>query len=339
MLHPGSIYAAPTTLVSLENTHNFAGGAVWNIDGYRAVAARAHEAGAWVHVDGLRLFNATAASGVPLRDWAAPVDSIWVDFTKGLGAPIGAVLAGSAEFIQRARRYKHVFGAAMRQAGIAAAGCLHALDNHVERLADDHANAARLAAGLAAAGCQVVPVETNIVFFDPPTGLTIDEFHEGERQLASGFSQADQSDYDWWYSADAEFSLNDADYVAAINGLLIAARHERLRINPLQASHGSPRLLGPSFVLPLAPGRVLSVADTEGGLIIETSSNLQYISNTETAGLVSRESISLRAYPRSKRPRRMITATVDGGLLLTTLLGEHVIPPNRRRVWPPPSYW
>ncbi len=179
VLHPGSLYAAPTTVVSMENTHNFAGGTVWPIDQYRAVAERAHEVGARVHVDGARLFNATAASGVPLRDWAEPVDSIWVDFTKGLGAPIGAVLAGSTEFIAQARRYKHVFGAAMRQAGIAAAGCLYALDHHVERLTDDHANAARLAAGLVAAGCEVVMPETNIVFFDPPADTNIDDFVSG----------------------------------------------------------------------------------------------------------------------------------------------------------------
>jgi threonine aldolase len=105
---------------------------------------------------------------VPFEAWAEPVDSIWIDFTKGLGAPIGAVLAGRADFIARARRYKHVFGAAMRQAGIAAAGGLHALDHHVERLADDHRRAARLAEGLVELGCRVDPVETNMVFFDPP---------------------------------------------------------------------------------------------------------------------------------------------------------------------------
>jgi threonine aldolase len=95
------------------------------------------------------------------------VDSIWIDFTKGLGAPIGAVLAGGADLVARARRYKHVLGAAMRQAGIAAAGCLYALDHHVDRLAEDHAHAERLACGLRDLGCTVDPVETNIVFFDP----------------------------------------------------------------------------------------------------------------------------------------------------------------------------
>jgi threonine aldolase len=154
--------------VSLEQTHNFAGGTVWPLEQYRAVSEVAHAGGAAVHVDGARLPNAVVASGVPFRTWAEPVDSLWIDFTKGLGAPIGAVLAGSTDLVARARRYKHVFGAAMRQAGIAAAGCLHALDHHVERLADDHRRAARLGAGLAEVGCRVDPVETNIVFFDPP---------------------------------------------------------------------------------------------------------------------------------------------------------------------------
>jgi threonine aldolase len=114
------------------------------------------------------------ASGVPFRDWAGPVDSLWIDFTKGLGAPIGAVLAGGVDLVARARRYKHVFGAAMRQAGIAAAGCLHALDHHLDRLADDHAAAARLGEGLTDLGCRVDPVETNMVFFDPPPGGPVD---------------------------------------------------------------------------------------------------------------------------------------------------------------------
>jgi threonine aldolase len=113
--------------------------------------------------------NAAIASGTPASEFAASTDSLWIDFTKGLGAPIGAVLAGTKEFIGEARRYKHMFGGAMRQAGIAAAGCLHALDHHVERLAEDHDNARRLAEGLAAiAGIRLITPtpESNIVFFD-----------------------------------------------------------------------------------------------------------------------------------------------------------------------------
>src|SRR5215210_6593876 len=171
-MHPGSLHVTPTRLVSVEQTHNFAGGTVWPFDRYRAVCEVAHAGGAAVHVDGARLANAVVASGGPFRTWAEPVDSLWIDFTKGLGAPIGAVLAGGADLVAEARRYKHVFGAAMRQAGIAAAGCLHALDHHLDRLAEDHANAARLAEGLADLGCPVEPVETNMVFFDAPGGDT-----------------------------------------------------------------------------------------------------------------------------------------------------------------------
>ncbi|MEY3072676.1 MAG: hypothetical protein RLZZ353_872, partial [Actinomycetota bacterium] len=99
--------------------------------------------------------------------WGGRVDSVWIDFTKGLGAPLGAVLAGSREFIERAWTVKHRVGGAMRQAGMMAAGCLHALDHHVERLADDHANLRRLAEGLAALGVTTTPPDTNILFIDP----------------------------------------------------------------------------------------------------------------------------------------------------------------------------
>jgi threonine aldolase len=154
-------------LVSLEQTHNFAGGTVWPLDVYEAVAAAAHARDVPVHVDGARLMNAVVASGVAAQRWGSVVDSVWIDFTKGLGAPFGAVLAGSSAFIERAWRFKHRFGGAMRQAGMMAAGCLYALDHHVERLADDHANLARLRDGLGALGLDVTPADTNIVFIDP----------------------------------------------------------------------------------------------------------------------------------------------------------------------------
>ena len=172
VLTPGNQYVPPTRLVCLEQTHNFAGGTVWPLDAYTAVADAAHEAGVAVHTDGARLMNAVVASGVPAADWAAPVDTIWVDFTKGLGAPTGAVLAGPADVMEQAWLLKHRFGGAMRQAGIVAAGCLHALDHHVDRLADDHANARRLADALADMGLDVTPPDTNLVFVDPrPVGF------------------------------------------------------------------------------------------------------------------------------------------------------------------------
>ncbi len=173
----GNQYVPPTRLVCLEQTHNFAGGTVWPLDQYTAVADAAHDAGVVVHTDGARLMNAVVATGVSAAEWAAPVDTIWVDFTKGLGAPTGAVLAGPADVMETAWLLKHRFGGAMRQAGIVAAGCLFALDHHVERLADDHVNAARLADGLADLGFDVTPPDTNLVFVDPtPVGLTAEGF-------------------------------------------------------------------------------------------------------------------------------------------------------------------
>ena len=162
-------HAPPATLLCIEQTHNYGGGTVWPLAALRAVADRARALELALHVDGARLLNATTASGVAAAEFAGCADSVWLDFTKGLGAPLGAVLAGSAAFIARARRYKHAFGGALRQAGIAAAGCLHALDHHVAGLAEDHRRARELAAGLGGIpGVAVVnPIpESNIVLFE-----------------------------------------------------------------------------------------------------------------------------------------------------------------------------
>ena len=184
-LAPGHIYRPWPRLVCLEQTHNFGGGTVWPLRQYRAVCDVAARAGVAAHTDGARLFNATVASATEPADWGRPVDSIWVDFTKGLGAPLGAVLVGGGDFIEAARVHKHRCGGAMRQAGIAAAGCLHALDNHIERLADDHANAARLAGALGALGLGTEPVETNMVWIDVSSvGLGAADFLE--RLIAQG---------------------------------------------------------------------------------------------------------------------------------------------------------
>jgi threonine aldolase len=167
-------------LVCVEQTHNFGGGSVWTLGNLQAVANLARAEGLAMHMDGARLLNAVVATGVEAAAFAATADSVWLDFTKGLGAPIGAVLAGSKAFIAEARRYKHIFAGAMRQAGIAAAGCLHALDHHVERLADDHANAQRLAQGLMqieGIAVRTPRPETNMVFFTPSgTGWSDDAF-------------------------------------------------------------------------------------------------------------------------------------------------------------------
>jgi threonine aldolase len=131
-----------------------------------------------MHMDGARLMNAVVASGVPALEFAAEFDTVWIDFSKGLGAPVGAVLAGTSDFIAEAWRVKHQLGGAMRQSGIIAAACLHALDHHVDRLADDHANARLLADGLAEIpGITVEPAETNMVFFDVAgTGMSAAAF-------------------------------------------------------------------------------------------------------------------------------------------------------------------
>ncbi len=164
-----SRYFPRSRLACVEQTANTAGGRVWPIDRLREVARQAHESGLVTHMDGARLMNAVVASGVPAAEQAAGYDSVWVDFSKGLGCPVGAALAGSAEFIAEAWRLKQRWGGALRQAGMLAAAALYALDHHVERLADDHANARLLAAGLAemkGVRVDLGAIDTNIVFFD-----------------------------------------------------------------------------------------------------------------------------------------------------------------------------
>jgi threonine aldolase len=168
----------PASIVVLENTHRSAGGCVWPLEELAQAASTAHDLGLNVHLDGARLLNAAVASGVPAADYGRLADTVTLCFSKGLGCPLGAVLAGSAETVEQAWQGKFLFGGAMRQAGIVAAAALYALDHHVERLAEDHARANRLAAGLADAGLQLDPpeVETNFVGIDlAPLGLTVAE--------------------------------------------------------------------------------------------------------------------------------------------------------------------
>jgi threonine aldolase len=169
-IHPaGDRYGPRTRLVSVEQTTNMGGGRVWPMENVRGVLQVAREHGMRAHLDGARLLNAVVASGVPAADWASAFDTAWIDFTKGLGAPIGACLAGSRELIDEAWRYKQMWGGALRQAGVVAAAGLYALDHHVERLAEDHANARVLADGLAeipGVRIEADRVETNIVIFE-----------------------------------------------------------------------------------------------------------------------------------------------------------------------------
>ncbi len=176
-LHPiGDRYAPRPRLVCVEQPTNRWGGRLWPLSQMTAVLDIAREHDLLTHLDGARLLNAVVASGVSAADWAAPFHTAWIDFTKGLGAPVGACLAGSQAFIDEAWRYKQMIGGAMRQAGIIAAAGLHALDHHVERLADDHARAARLAHGLAEIpGVELDPaaVQTNIVVFTVLDGAAL----------------------------------------------------------------------------------------------------------------------------------------------------------------------
>ena len=164
----GDRYGPRSRLVSVEQTTNIGGGRVWPLETIEAVLEVASRHGLRAHLDGARLMNAAVESGVAAADYARGFDTAWIDFTKGLGAPVGAVLAASQELIDEAWRYKQMMGGAMRQAGVLAAAALYALDHHVERLATDHANARRLAAGLAdLPGVRIDAdrVETNIVVF------------------------------------------------------------------------------------------------------------------------------------------------------------------------------
>lgn len=174
-LRPASRYAPAPSLVCVENTHNGAGGKVTQLADLQAIRDVAREHRLPVHMDGARLWNASLASGTPLADFAACADTVMVAFSKGLGAPIGAALAGSRESIERAWFTRKLFGGALRQSGILAAAALYALDHHMERLVEDHANARRLADLVdGAGGARVVPPDTNIVMIDLPAGRSAD---------------------------------------------------------------------------------------------------------------------------------------------------------------------
>ena len=167
-LHPRSRYQPPQTVVSVEQTANIGGGTIWKKAALDEVVKIAKANGLATHMDGARLLNACVATGISARDMAAGWDSAWIDFSKGLGAPIGGVIAGSSEFIDDVWRWKQRLGGSMRQAGICAAACVYALDHHVDRLAEDHANARALARGLSQInGVEVQQPETNLVFFKP----------------------------------------------------------------------------------------------------------------------------------------------------------------------------
>jgi threonine aldolase len=176
-LHPRSRYQPPQVLVSAEQTANIGGGTIWKKAALDEVVKIAKANGMATHMDGARLLNATVATGISARDMTAGWDSAWIDFSKGLGAPIGGVIAGSRAFIDEVWRWKQRLGGSMRQAGVCAAACIYALDHNVDRLADDHANARALARGLSQInGIEVQQPETNLVFFKPDgAGVSADK--------------------------------------------------------------------------------------------------------------------------------------------------------------------
>jgi threonine aldolase len=172
-LRPADVHYPPTSLVALENTHNRAGGRVFPQADVQAIAELARSRSLRVHLDGARIWNAAVASGKSPAELAAPADSVSACFSKGLGAPVGSVLAGSLELRARAHRFRKMLGGGMRQAGVLCAAASHALEHHQARLAEDHENAQRLARGLArlsGLSCETSAVETNIVCFDVHAG-------------------------------------------------------------------------------------------------------------------------------------------------------------------------
>lgn len=169
VIKPPAYYHPRTRLVAVENTHNRAGGRVFPEEDARAIAAHARARGLALHLDGARLWNAATATGRPVAALAEPFDTVSVCFSKGLGAPVGSALCGSAELIEAALRYRKMLGGGMRQVGVLAAAALHALAHHRERLVEDHLAAATIAAALREVpGAEVTPPETNVVMVDTP---------------------------------------------------------------------------------------------------------------------------------------------------------------------------
>ncbi len=187
-VRPPVHYMPRTRVISIEQTANIVGGVCWPLAQIEEVCAAGHAAGLACHMDGARLMNAVVATGTSASAFARSFDSVWIDLTKGLGAPVGAVLAGSKAFIEEGWVFKQRFGGAMRQAGIIAAAGIYALEHHVDRLAEDHERARQLATGLAelpGLAVDAARVDTNIVIFDVRgAGITAEEF--GRRTERSG---------------------------------------------------------------------------------------------------------------------------------------------------------
>jgi threonine aldolase len=232
---PGGRHNPRSRLVVIEQSVNRGGGAVWKTAEIEDVAREAREHRLAVHMDGARLLNAEIAAGVPAKTMAAPCDTVWVDLSKGLGCPVGGLLAGPKEFIAEAWRWKHRLGGALRQSGVLAAAGLYALDNNVQRLAEDHENARRLGEHVAAIpGLSLrTAIETNIVFFDGGAGgFTPRQIYEEllRRGVRMGMS------YGGMIRAVTHLDVSRADIDAAGEALREAVAALRAGATPSRAS-------------------------------------------------------------------------------------------------------
>jgi len=210
---------ANTALISIEQTSNRGGGSIWPFEEIRAISQTATDSGVAMHMDGARMLNASVATGISPADYANEFDTAWVDLSKGLGCPVGAVFTGTRNLVEEAWRWKHRLGGAMRQAGVLAAAGLYALDHHVARLADDHENAAKLAEGLANIGgirlAAGMP-DTNMVFLDiAETAITATELAQG--LLESNISIGIESKYE--LRAVTHLDVSSADISAVIDAV------------------------------------------------------------------------------------------------------------------------
>jgi threonine aldolase len=214
---------ARTGLISIEQTCNRGGGSIWPLELINEIGEIAKEKEVAMHMDGARMLNASVATGISPTDYAATFDTVWIDLSKGLGCPVGSVLAGTAELIEEAWRWKHRLGGAMRQAGVLAAAGLYALDNHVERLAEDHDNAKRLAAGLAnlpGVTSKWGTPETNMVFIDvSKTELTAPEI--AKCLLDEGISIGLENDSELRAVTHLDVSANDMDTIMGAVGEIL----------------------------------------------------------------------------------------------------------------------
>ncbi len=217
-IRPGNDHYVRTRLVCLENTHNRGGGRVYPLDKIAAISAWARKNGLAMHLDGARLWNAAVKTGIPLREWARHFDSVSVCFSKGMGAPVGSTLAGTKDFITKAKRIRKLFGGAMRQAGVLAAACLYALDHHFERLADDHRHAQIVAEAIAdtpGLRLEFGKPETNLIWFECDPALGGAKI-VAERLKANGLLVASLGPYAMRACTHLDISRSQAEQAADI---------------------------------------------------------------------------------------------------------------------------